>query len=684
VADEPHPAVSTEFLADPKDPKKSQEESQDVFDDFMATASKLRGGETKMTFSFKRRTSEFKEALKTRPLETATSALSLDRAVSDAAIKWQTSSSKTLSTEKAVAATGTFRSIPYYKGEASPPSTAETSPEAGERPREHAGPVMYPGGASPPSLQRQDSSVDIAAGDGGGGGEDSGVGGGGGGGGGGEGSGVGGGGAAAALPARAPSGVAPFLAPYRSLARDSSLDVDVAALEATGSNASPGMVNVGPRGVTPRPSSAIRGVSPRPTSKSRPVDPTPPAGPAPLAPDPSPPAWSIAGPADFPGQPSALLLAATESRPGAMVDWGLCSVESPRPCLRVSEPEAAAGSGAGPAASGDCYAGAAAGGGAVVVAPRPSVERRAHETAGAVTESMGFGFKRGKSKARPIRGVARAVASFRRAPSQVQGAARLRPYSPAAQAVSPRTGCQEPKYSQGNDSSNIPPPPLVFEPGATYLFVSPESQEMLCPVELDVDNPWDLVLDPPPLPAPLRPRTNLGGAFGPRARWRAAVRIVIAANRLTAAGGTRQKIREAYESFKRQFGTSMLNQGAREVQMQKLIGRTGYIGAGLTYAIFVYFVYVYGVKMYKNVGPGSELTFMLDWLSFLAMDTLVMDLPEAALTAAFRTLLLALVVGLYKLLDILSWFELYDDECMNSTMGLEGGLDADDNGLDDV
>ena len=61
-----------------------------------------------------------------------------------------------------------------------------------------------------------------------------------------------------------------------------------------------------------------------------------------------------------------------------------------------------------------------------------------------------------------------------------------------------------------------------------------------------------------------------------------------------------------------------------------------------------------------------------------------MDLPEAALTAAFRTLLLALVVGLYKLLDILSWFELYDDECMNSTMGLEGGLDADDNGLDDV
>ena len=46
-------------------------------------------------------------------------------------------------------------------------------------------------------------------------------------------------------------------------------------------------------------------------------------------------------------------------------------------------------------------------------------------------------------------------------------------------------------------------------------------------------------------------------------------------------------------------------------------------GCRLTYAIFVYFVYVYGVKMYKNVGPGSELTFMLDWLSFLAMDTLV-------------------------------------------------------------
>mmetsp|Transcript_38477 Transcript_38477/g.121707 ORF Transcript_38477/g.121707 Transcript_38477/m.121707 type:complete len:115 (-) Transcript_38477:682-1026(-) len=101
-----------------------------------------------------------------------------------------------------------------------------------------------------------------------------------------------------------------------------------------------------------------------------------------------------------------------------------------------------------------------------------------------------------------------------------------------------------------------------------------------------------------------------------------------------------------------------------------------------SWATFCYFVLVYGLKMYDNIGPGKERDFMMTWIEYILVDNLFLAWHSSLKNATLRTAISFLMERFSHALDPFAWFETYDDEVMHDTMDDDLADDMDD--VDDL
>mmetsp|Transcript_65305 Transcript_65305/g.206289 ORF Transcript_65305/g.206289 Transcript_65305/m.206289 type:complete len:137 (-) Transcript_65305:16-426(-) len=116
----------------------------------------------------------------------------------------------------------------------------------------------------------------------------------------------------------------------------------------------------------------------------------------------------------------------------------------------------------------------------------------------------------------------------------------------------------------------------------------------------------------------------------------------------------------------------------------KFISRLGYIGVGISWAAFCYWIFVYSVKMFKYVGKGSETAFLTGWLEYMIIDNLVFSWADALRNAAVIQMILHLGGILRTLISPTVWFETYDDTSTTEALHEEISPGVDTSDLDEV
>mmetsp|Transcript_37407 Transcript_37407/g.117805 ORF Transcript_37407/g.117805 Transcript_37407/m.117805 type:complete len:1294 (-) Transcript_37407:307-4188(-) len=129
-----------------------------------------------------------------------------------------------------------------------------------------------------------------------------------------------------------------------------------------------------------------------------------------------------------------------------------------------------------------------------------------------------------------------------------------------------------------------------------------------------------------------------------------------------------------------------LRQEALQEKRRKVLSRLGWIMSTLSMMIFVYMIYVYGVKMYTNVGKGAELDFIIEYMWFMFLDNMVYSWISVVYKV-FGAMSLIYLMKEYMLNhgNPFFWFESYDDGVLNKSLddGLQQLDQVDDLGLGD-
>jgi len=119
-----------------------------------------------------------------------------------------------------------------------------------------------------------------------------------------------------------------------------------------------------------------------------------------------------------------------------------------------------------------------------------------------------------------------------------------------------------------------------------------------------------------------------------------------------------------------------------------IIRKAGTLATFFTFALLIYLILVYGVKLYDNVGPKAPTRFLSTWLFFLLLKTCFLDWFPAVLRAIKQELMKFVLMSINLKVDPYLWFEQFDDEkmgrSMTSQLANEAQLDAgdDDGGVD--
>mmetsp|Transcript_37431 Transcript_37431/g.118013 ORF Transcript_37431/g.118013 Transcript_37431/m.118013 type:complete len:173 (-) Transcript_37431:106-624(-) len=113
-----------------------------------------------------------------------------------------------------------------------------------------------------------------------------------------------------------------------------------------------------------------------------------------------------------------------------------------------------------------------------------------------------------------------------------------------------------------------------------------------------------------------------------------------------------------------------LSREAIEEKKRKVWSRVGWIMSTLSIIIFIYMIYVYGVKMYTNVGKGAELDFLIEYLWFMFLDNMVYSWA----TVMYKVMGAMSIIYLMKEYMMhhgnpFYWFESYDDGVLNNSLG---------------
>ena len=112
------------------------------------------------------------------------------------------------------------------------------------------------------------------------------------------------------------------------------------------------------------------------------------------------------------------------------------------------------------------------------------------------------------------------------------------------------------------------------------------------------------------------------------------------------------------------------------------VGNLGYLGVGISWGLFVYFSLVYAFKMYRYVGPGSELDFFVEWLKFLALDNFVYHWGPALQKSLVILAVLHLGEYIAELVSPFSSFESFDDRISAESSNAQVEDDFEDLDLD--
>eukprot|EP00232_Nephroselmis_pyriformis_P030277 CAMPEP_0182856724 /NCGR_PEP_ID=MMETSP0034_2-20130328/2611_1 /TAXON_ID=156128 /ORGANISM="Nephroselmis pyriformis, Strain CCMP717" /LENGTH=3059 /DNA_ID=CAMNT_0024987855 /DNA_START=82 /DNA_END=9261 /DNA_ORIENTATION=- len=180
---------------------------------------------------------------------------------------------------------------------------------------------------------------------------------------------------------------------------------------------------------------------------------------------------------------------------------------------------------------------------------------------------------------------------------------------------------------------------------------------------------------PPPPP---------GGRKNPRAaaKFRMAGQAVKASVKVTGVARARKAAREALLAVANGITDAFLDTEHRRVHKAFLISWSAKAAFMASWATFCYFVLVYGLKMYDNIGPGKERDFMMTWIEYILVDNLFLAWHSSLKNATLRTAISFLMERFSHALDPFAWFETYDDEVMHDTMDDDLADDMDD--VDDL
>jgi len=113
----------------------------------------------------------------------------------------------------------------------------------------------------------------------------------------------------------------------------------------------------------------------------------------------------------------------------------------------------------------------------------------------------------------------------------------------------------------------------------------------------------------------------------------------------------------------------------RRAQLQAIAGKAGVF---TSWAIFSYFILVYGLKMYTNVGKGSELDFITEWCLYMLLDNFVLSWSTSFKNATLRTTMVLIIAHFAMLLDPFIWFEAFDDDVMHDSLDDDVAEDLED------
>jgi len=113
-----------------------------------------------------------------------------------------------------------------------------------------------------------------------------------------------------------------------------------------------------------------------------------------------------------------------------------------------------------------------------------------------------------------------------------------------------------------------------------------------------------------------------------------------------------------------------------------LVASMGYIGVVVSWMALCYFSLVYAVKMYKYVGPGSELDFFVAWLQFLALDNFVYHWGPALRKSVVLLTVIHLGDYLAGLVSTYRRYEIYDDKISAQSSNVQVEEDFEDLDID--
>mmetsp|Transcript_37433 Transcript_37433/g.118026 ORF Transcript_37433/g.118026 Transcript_37433/m.118026 type:complete len:201 (-) Transcript_37433:259-861(-) len=102
---------------------------------------------------------------------------------------------------------------------------------------------------------------------------------------------------------------------------------------------------------------------------------------------------------------------------------------------------------------------------------------------------------------------------------------------------------------------------------------------------------------------------------------------------------------------------------------QAVRARTGWIMSTLSMMIFVYMIYVYGVKMYTNIGKGAELDFLIEYIWFMVLDNMVYSWGTVLSKVCGAMTIMALIKEfMLHHGNPFHWFEAQDDGALSKSL----------------
>jgi len=154
------------------------------------------------------------------------------------------------------------------------------------------------------------------------------------------------------------------------------------------------------------------------------------------------------------------------------------------------------------------------------------------------------------------------------------------------------------------------------------------------------------------------------GVRGPRPaslnKFRAAAKTVAATQRLSMMGRIAGMINQAAAAVKARVEITALSLDMKNIVGQKWSARMGVIAMIITFMCYTYFIFVYGVKMYDSVGPGSEQDFIVGWITFLLMDNCVFSWKTVIKNTILKTIVSKVTLAA-AMFNPVQWFAMFDD-----------------------